>query len=73
MPKPLPAIRAKLRTRALPRTSPLRVRVKPGDGQNCAGCDRPTDGPVWELEFQGGQIVRLHAECETYRRIETGN
>ena len=71
---PLNTIRAKLRSKTIPGTVPLRARLAPGDGQDCAGCDGPMDGgPVWELEFPGGPIMKLHAECETYWRIETGN
>jgi hypothetical protein len=74
MPSPLNTIRAKLRSKTITGGVPLRARVVAGNGQDCSGCDRPMDGgPVWEVEFPGGQIIRLHAECETYWRIETGN
>jgi hypothetical protein len=71
---PLRTIRAKLRTNVLPSTTPLRARVTEGYGQDCSACDFPMDGgPVWEVEFPGGQLIRLHAECEMYWRRETGN
>jgi hypothetical protein len=74
MPTPLDTIRAKLRSKTIPGAVPLRARVVTGNGQDCSGCDRPIDGgPVWEVEFPGGQIITLHAECETYWRTETGH
>jgi hypothetical protein len=74
MPTRLTTIRAKLQAKTIPSTVPLRARVGPGDGQDCSDCDLPmASGPVWELEFPGVQIIRLHAECEMYWRTETRN
>ena len=71
---PFSAIRAKLRTHALPDTIPLRARVIRAPGVTCAACDRALDGgPNWEMDFPGGVTVRLHAECELHWRAETGN
>jgi len=74
-PAPLARIRNKLTANLLPKTRPGSATRRKGDGQPCSGCDTPID-PVhiqYDMDFGGGQIIRLHADCERGWRRETGN
>jgi hypothetical protein len=53
-------IREKMKGGLLPRNRPPKISAGYGNGELCAGCDRPIQPEEVEYEFHNGMEVRMH-------------